>query len=195
MSGFDAAKYYNAIKLHFNSESYDAIKYNYKVRLKFVPENQLYWFQKLYTNHKEDLINFYVSNFLENKKISVFELCTDNAESVYNKWKMRNDSLAYTFKTEMGDLLNEYSLNELLLVKKTHPILMTKVMQEKVSLETLLIADSVLQFINRWKRDIKEEIVWNHFLFLCEKYRPFMSIDLPKMKAILKQEVVIDVAK
>lgn len=195
MNGYDAAKLYNAVKLHFNSESYNAIKYRFKTKTTFVPENQFYAFQKLSNLYKENLTNFYVSNFIDNPKYCVFDLLSPECEETYKKWKKRQDALSYVYKTEMSELLTEYELNELLTVKKTYPIFMTEVMREKVSLDTLLISDCILQFFKDWEKNIKEEIIWGAFKMKCEKYRSFMNIDLPKMKEILKMEVKNALAK
>lgn len=189
MSGYDAAKYYNAIKLHFNNEKYNAITYRYNTKISFVPENQFYSFQRLYKTYKDELINFYVANFYENPKASVFDLCSSEADEIYKKWKKRNESLTYVFKEEVNNLLNESSLNDLLLVKKTYPVLMVKTMQEEVSIDTLLLMDSVLQFFKDWNNKIKEDVVWKSFKMKSDKYRCFMNIDLEKYREILKKEV------
>lgn len=189
MSGYDAAKYYYAIKLHFNNEKYNAITYNYKTKTRFVPENQFYSFQKIYNLYKDDLVNFYVANFYENPKLSVFDLCLSECDFVYKKWKKRNDSLSYVFKEEVNSLLNEHTLNEMLMVQKNYPILMIKTMQEDVSVDTLLLLDSVLKFFNDWDKRIKEDIIWKNFRMRTNKYRCFMKIDVDKFKHILKKEV------
>lgn len=189
MNGNDAANLYNAIKLHFNSEKYNAVTYRFKTKSKFVPENQFFIFQKLGKLYGKDLIHFYVSNLSENPKLWVMDLLSDECASKYINWKKRNDSLSYVYKNEIGLLLDEYSLNELIKVKGTYPVLMTKVMQEFVSLDTLLLTDSILQFFDTWNKKIKERIIWEPFMMKCDKYRAFMNIDLPKFKKILKEEV------
>lgn len=189
MSGYDAARLYNAIRLHFNNEKYNAPKYNYKTKVNFIPENQFYLFQKLHKLYGEDLQNFYISNFLENPKLTIFDLVSPECEAIYKKWKKRNDSLTYHFKEEVSILLQEKDLNELLRVEKTYPTLMIKTLQEETSIDTLLILDSILQFFDRWDKKIKEDIIWTSFKTKCNKYRCFMNIDVPKFKQILKKEV------
>lgn len=189
MSGYDAAKFYNAIKLHFNDEKYNALTYNFHTKVKFIPENQFFIYQKLYRLYKEDIINFYVANFLENPKATIFDLCTPEADSIYKKWKKRNESLGYVFKSEVSHLLDECSLNDMLIVKQTYPILMIKTMQEEISLDTLLIMDSILQFFKDWEQKIKNDVIWKSFSLKANKYRCFMNIDVPKFKDILKKEV------
>jgi hypothetical protein len=189
MNGNDAANLYNAIKLHFTSEKYNAITYRFKTKSKFVPENQFFIFQKLGKMYGDNLIHYYVSNLSENPKLWVMDLLSDDCETRYKSWKKRNDSLSYVYKNEIGTLLDEYPLNELILVKGTYPLLMVKTMQEIVSLDTLLLTDSILQFFNVWNMKIKERIVWEPFRMKCDKYRSFMNIDLPKFKNILKEEV------
>lgn len=189
MSAYEAAKYYNAIKLHFNDEKYNAITYRYSTKVQFVPENQFYSFQKLYKNYKEEIINFYVANFMENPKATIFDLTSTEADEIYRNWKKRNESISYVFKNEVHNLLNDNTLNDILLVKQTYPLLMVKTMQEEVSFDTLLIMDSVLQFFNYWDKKISNDVIWKSFKLKTNKYRCFLNIDVKKFKEILKKEV------
>ena len=72
---------------------------------------------------------------------------------------------------------------------KDFPILMRLVMQKKVSLETLLILDYILNFIEVWNKKIQDELIWKSFRLRCIKYKPFLKIDMEKMKNILKEEI------
>ena len=64
---WDAYLIYTAIKLHFDSESYDAVRYNYKTSVKeksFFARKDKYFFAKLAKRYpeKQTLINYYIAN-------------------------------------------------------------------------------------------------------------------------------------
>ena len=57
---------YNALKLHFETDGYDAIKYNFKTSVKptsFFKRKDKYFFAKLAKKHDRDLKDYYISNF------------------------------------------------------------------------------------------------------------------------------------
>jgi hypothetical protein len=189
-SVYEAGSLYNSLKLHFNNENYNFLKYNGKTKCKFIPENQFYIFQKLEKRYGENLKYFYVSNFLENPKIWINDLLSQEADDVYKNWQKKKESLGYIFKNDISLIFEDRdNLNDVLLVKKDFPILMKMVMQKKVSLETLLILDDILQFIKVWEKKINDELIWKGFRLKCIKYKPFLIFDTDKMKTILKQEV------
>lgn len=69
MEPFDAFRFYQAIKLHFESNSYDAIKYNYKTSAKhssFWKRRDKYFFAKIgkQFNSAENLIEYYAAHFV-----------------------------------------------------------------------------------------------------------------------------------
>lgn len=190
MTPTQAGNLYNSLKLHFTSEKYDFFKYSGKTKIKFIPQNQIYVFDKLSKKYDNQLIYFYISNFLENPNIWIHELNSENSDEIFRKWLKKNESLTYIFKNEIDDLIQEYEdLNQILIVKKEFPILMKKVLQQKISLETLLIMNSMLNFLPNWDRKINDEIIWNSFKLKCIKYFPFLKFDKVKMKNILKSEV------
>jgi T4 gene Gp59 loader of gp41 DNA helicase C-term/T4 gene Gp59 loader of gp41 DNA helicase len=190
MSASDAAIKYNALKLHFNTEQYDAIKYNFKVKLKPIPQGHYYIFDKLDKKYGENLVDFYVSNFLEDQKVWINDLLSEDCHLVYLKWLKKKDSLTYIYKNDIIDLLEEYEdLNKVLIVKNSYPILMNRVLQEKTNLETLLLVNSIVKFFNTWDKKLKGDLIWEPFALKCKKYYGFLKFDRDKVKDILVKEV------
>jgi hypothetical protein len=70
--GFDVYKTYLAIKLHFQSDSYDYYKYGGKVNAKletFTRRKDRYFFYKLGTKYgQDDILDFFVANFIADSK-------------------------------------------------------------------------------------------------------------------------------
>lgn len=190
MSAIDAYKLYNSLKLHFNTEQYDYFKYSGKTKSRFIPNNQIHAFEKLYKKYNTDLETFYIANFLDNPKAYVFDLLSEEANEKYIAFLKKNESLTYLFKQDIINLIDSNEdFNSIFIPSKDCPILMKEVLKERTNLETLLILNSILRFFPNWNKTMKDNIIWEHFKLKCIKYFPFMKFDKDKMKTILKTEV------
>ena len=101
MDPFAAYKLYNALKLHFENDSYDAIKYNFKTTVNaqsFFKRRDKYFFAKLAKNEK-DLMMYYVFNFIEDVKY-IGDMDDDN----YRKHKKIHEALTRTFEKDVNTL-------------------------------------------------------------------------------------------
>jgi hypothetical protein len=58
-------------------------------------------------------------------------------------------------------------------------------MQEEITLETVVILDSYLGFMDRESKKISDTIIWPDIKRKIEKYRPFVNFDVDKFKNIL----------
>jgi len=106
MEPFDAYRYYMAIKLHFESDTYDAKKYNYKTSISpqsFWKRKDKYHFAKIAKkfNTPEELIEFYVSQFTSNIKWVGDML---EGDEHFTEWKKRKESLSYQFTNDINTL-------------------------------------------------------------------------------------------
>ena len=190
MSAFDAYRIYNALKLHFNTEKYDYFKYCGKVKTKVIPESQYYIFDKVSKRYSTDIEKFYVANFIENNNLWVNDLLSDVCEEKFASWKRKNESLTYVFKSDIISLKDEFDdLNLILRVEKDYPILMKKVMQEKINIETLLLTNSIIKFFDMWEKKMKDDLIWQPFSLKCKKYYKFLKFDQNSIKQILIQEI------
>ena len=91
MEPFDAYKYYMAIKLHFESDSYDAPKYNFKTSISpqsFWKRRDKYHFAKLSRkfNKPDELVEFYISQFVNGNKWIASE--DDDSDGILNSLDM-----------------------------------------------------------------------------------------------------------
>jgi hypothetical protein len=194
-TGFAAFALYNALKLHFTSDSYNYFKYNGKTNVSkdtFSIRKDKYSFYKLSRKFSlEELKNFYVSIFLETDTHWVGDMLTPNGEETYKKWQKRTQSLTYTFTNDMMTLLDEVdSADELLIVKPgSYPILLQKTLQEDISIETLVILNDIMNFFPMWTKKIDDDIIWPQFKRKCEKYAPFLIYDKIKFKNILLEKI------
>jgi hypothetical protein len=59
----------------------------------------------------------------------------------------------------------------------------------KISLETLIILNNMLDFFPRWCKYMRGDPIWEELWFKCVKYEPFLQYDKQKMKKITLDSV------
>jgi len=194
-SGFAAFAMWNALKLHFTSESYDYFKYNGKTNISkqtFANRKDKYSFYRLSRKYGlTELRDFYLANFLVDNPHWVGDMPGPDGEENYRKWQKRQQSLTYIFENDIIKLLDQVdSPNDLLLVKNNEfPKLIMYATQGDIAIETLIILDDLMNFFPMWQKEIYDDIVWPNFKLKCEKYKPFVSYDKNKFKQILKERI------
>jgi hypothetical protein len=194
-TGFAAFAMFNALKLHFTSDSYDYFKYNGKTNVSkqtFSTRKDKYSFYRL--SRKYDLTNlreYYVANFLTGDVQWIGDILGPDAEENYKKWQKRMQSLTYTFESDIIKVMDQVdNPNELLIVKQNQfPKLMMFATQGDITLETLIILDDLMNFFPMWEKQIYDDIVWPNFKIKCVKYKPFLHYDKEKFKQILKEKI------
>lgn len=189
MNAFEAFCTFQAIKSHFTSK-YDYFKYNGKVSAKpisFETRNDKWYYHKL--SKTENLIDFLVSNAIEDNIKWVGDLMCEKGNSNYLAWLKRKESRSYLFKVELNCLEDDFKSN---FQSKDghHPPLYKKYRQGDLSIESLIILNDILKFIPKWNESITDTIVWPKTDFLIKKYRPFLKYDLTEYKKILKNYVI-----
>ena len=196
MTGYETFEIYQALKLHFTSDSYDYFKYNGKTSISvnaFENRKDKYHFYKLSRkcNNKEDLINFVVANFVEDEKSLVGNLLTEEADMNYRKRQKVIQSLSYTFENDCKLIFEDCILNpnEVIKTDGDYPILLTKTLQKVTQIETLCILNDILGFFPMWSKKISDTIRWPEYRRKCIKYATFLPKDSVKYKLILKKVI------
>ena len=196
MTGYETFEIYQALKLHFTSDSYDYFKYNGKTSISvnaFENRKDKYHFYKLSRkcNNKEDLINFVVANFVEDEKSWVGNLLTEEADMNYRKRQKVIQSLSYTFENDCKLIFEDCILNpnEVIKTDGDYPILLTKTLQKVTQIETLCILNDILGFFPMWSKKISDTIRWPEYRRKCIKYATFLPKDSVKYKLILKKVI------
>ena len=198
-TGFAAYALWNALKLHFTSDTYDYFKYHGKTNVSqstFTVNKSKYQFYKLSRKYElEELKNFYVSNFIEGNGDWVGDLI-QNGEDNYTKWQKKIQSLTYTFENDIIYLFDSvdgaefWSMEDYFkCVDGGWPMLITKLMHNKISLETVCILVDILGCMPRWDKQVKEDIIWPTQQRIIKKYTPFIEYDKDKFKQILKEKI------
>jgi hypothetical protein len=195
MTGYEAFESYQALKLHFTSDSYDYFKYNGKTNVSvtaFENRKDKYHFYKLsrkFTN-REELISFIVANFVEDEASWVGSLLQEEADIAYRKRQKIIQSLSYTFENDCKSLFADCeSPNDVLKTNGDYPILLTKTLRKEIQIETLCMLNELLGFFPMWDKKITDTIRWPTFRKKCEKYASFLPKDVVKYKLILKKVI------
>lgn len=195
MKPWEAYQIYNALKLHFESDTYDALKYNYRTsasQASFLKRKDRFFFAKLAKKYpdRQTLIDFLVSNFSTRTKVWAGNLIDSEADDTYAEWIRKRDSFSYYFSDQVDYLMNHCQENRLkfddLFVSRDgdHPLIVRLHSAGTISLETLVVFDELLDFMKR--TSVTETIFWPEFAKTLQKYRPFFRqvVDLKKCKQI-----------
>jgi len=186
--GYDAYKYYMAVKMHFESDSYDIIKYNYKTsgnERAFWKRKDKYHFAKVARriDNLDELIGFFVAGFISGKKWVGDMLADDTHWSAYQK---RHQSLTYTFTEDLNKLSEEVdSFDDLFKITddSPYPMVIDRYLSEDICLETLVILNQLTKFLDNVV--VTDTIVFPDVSKRVRKYSTFVSPNLKKMKEIV----------
>ena len=164
MNPFECYTLYLSLKNHFTKDTYDFHKYCGKSRVSvqsFYKRKDRYFFEKLSRQkNKKELIDFFVSNFTSVSDPSTLWIgqIIREGECNYIDWKKRNQSLSYTFKNEMEDILSTQGLDVVFGRVKGHPPILKKYLSGKISIETMSILDKIFGFVKDFDKDINDPV-------------------------------------
>jgi len=187
---FESYKLYNALKLHFETDGYDAIKYHFKTSVKptsFFKRKDKFFFAKLAKTYESELKEFYIANFKNDVKY-VGDMLNEGGERYYRDHKKIMESLTYQFQTDINKLNDmDVSFDSLLEAEdNNHPLIIKLWMQDEILLETIVILDSILGFVERENKKITDTIIWPDIYRKIMKYKPFVKFDRDKCLNLLK---------
>ena len=195
MMPFDAYRCYLSLKNHFTKDHYDYHKYRGKTRATqqaFYKRKDRFWFEKFARQKKDkEVEEFFVSNFIYSTDPGTMWIgeMIKEGEGRYTDWKKHIQSLSYVFKSDAETLFDGYKVDEVFDCSKGHPLILKSYLGKKTSLETLVICDRILGY----RKDLDKKLndpVWETVSRKIKKYSPFLNIDVPRYKKILKEIVL-----
>lgn len=183
LDAFGAYQKYTAIKLHFNSESYDYFKYRGSTRVSrtnFETQKDRYQYHKLAQRYPRsyDLEMFLAACFLASKtsKVYVRDLFDDEYQKIGKSSLKHLQSLTYMFRLELESC---QPLDEtLVVVDGDYPKLLKMFNRGEISAQSLIVFDATCQIFDYWDSAISDRIVWPRIKNRLEAYAPFMNIAL-----------------
>jgi len=187
---FDAYSMYNALKLHFEQDSYDAIKYNFKSNVtpkSFFARKDKYFFAKLAKTYDDKLLQYYIANF-KNGVSYVGDMLNEGGESNFKEHMKVRESIHREFQKDINTLIDmDKEFDSFFEAKQTHPLIIKLLMREEINLETVAILDSILWFMDREGSKITETIIWPDIYRKVMKYKPFVDFNKAKCIDIIKK--------
>jgi hypothetical protein len=194
ITGYEAFGMYQAIKLHFTTDSYDFMKYGGKSKISvdaFDNRKDKYHFHKLSRRltSQDELIMFLVANFIHNDTIWVGDLLTEESETIYRQRQRVIQSMSYIFENDCRKIFEGVSNpNEVLQSDDgDYPRLLKMTLQKDTEIETLCILNNILGFLPLWNRKITDTVRWPQYSRKVTKYAAFLPKDVVKYKLILKK--------
>ena len=177
MEPIDVYLMYCAMKAHFSKNDYDFFTYKGKSRVSrnsFYKRKDRVFFVKLSKKYseEEDLKNYMVANFIMDRRGYVANFNDEN----YEKWKEKRSNFYNIFTDEIRPLVKNF--NPLFEVKNSeHPILLKEYLGKRVSLETLIILDDLVNFSKTWDNRMAEDYIWFDLKKLMNNYKRFLTIN------------------
>jgi hypothetical protein len=191
IDGFTAYQKYIAIKLHFESKSYDYFKYNGKSSVtpkSFFARRDKYFFAKLVRVYGiDELPYFFACNFAHHGTKWVGGLTDDQADETYKSYKSLMESFTYRFKNYIDRIISVNDFKSLFVVEDgQHPKLVKMLIQNEIPLETFVVLNRYIDFMPKFDKEITDPIMWPDISLKIRKYDKFISVNNKKVAEALK---------
>ena len=177
MKPIDVYLMYCAMKAHFGKTDYNFIKYGGKSRVSrnsFFKRKDRYFFVKLSKKYKteNEIRNYFIANFMMEQRGYVANFNDEN----YEKWQNRQNNFHDIFTNEIQPMIQDF--NSLFEIKKSeHPKLMKEYLGKRISLETLIILDELVEYSKKWNEHLKDDLLWPDLKKLMNNYKWFLTFD------------------
>jgi hypothetical protein len=196
MNGYDLYCIYQAIKLHFTSESYNFFQYDGKTRVSvdaFQKRRDKFLFHRLARKYRDDeMVPFLVANFVHSDDNWTKSLLEDQAEETYRDWKRTTDSMSKIYIEDLQKICPDpKEFNNLFKVEDGQfPKLLVAFLQKDVTIETLVILNNIFNFIQIWDKKISDDIIYPKVSRKVRKYGAFLNVNVDKYKTLTKDYLV-----
>ena len=186
MEPIDVYIMYCAMKAHFSRKDYDFNKYGGKTKVSrdsFFKRKDRHFFVKLsrkYTTAIE-IKNYYISNFIKDKRGYIANFSDEN----YKSWLLKRSGFFEQFVIELSPYIKEFQ--PLFEVEgNNHPKLLKEFLGSRVSLETMIVLDELVEYGKNWDKLLEGDIIWIDLKKLMENYKGFLTINknLYRMKLL-----------
>ncbi len=196
MNGYDLYCIYQAIKLHFTSESYNFFQYDGKTRVSvdaFQKRRDKFLFHRLARKYRDDeMVPFLVANFVHSDDNWTKSLLEDQAEETYRDWKRTTDSMTKVYLEDLQRICPDpKEFNNLFKVEDGQfPKLLVAFLQKDVTIETLVILNNIFNFIQIWDKKISDDIIYPKVSRKVRKYGAFLAVNVDKYKQLTKETLL-----
>ena len=181
MQAVDVYLMYCALKAHFQGD-YDYHKFGGKTKTKresYYKRKDRFFFAKTAVKYEDtEVLNYFVSNFIHDRSGYIANFTDKNYETWMNKRAMFYD----IFSQEMQPFVKNFEpLFEC--ESGQHPTLLKEYMGKRISLETMIVLDDLVEFSKRWDKELEwDDFVWPDVKKLMENYKGFLTINTNKYR-------------
>ena len=195
MNGYDLYCTYQAIKLHFTSESYNFFHYDGKTRVSvdaFQKRRDKFLFHRLARKYRDDeMVPFLVANFVHSDDNWTRSLLEEEAEQTYREWKRTTDSMTKVYVEDLQKIATKETFNDLFKIDNGQfPKLLTLFLQKEVTIETMVILNNIFGFIKIWDKKISDDIIYPKVSRKIRKYGSFLNVNVDKYKSLTKETLL-----
>ena len=105
----------------------------------------------------------------------------DFNEANYESWKLKRQGFFEEFEVEMQPLVQ--SFEDLFVIKKRtalvtyHPKLLKEFLGGRVSIETMIILNDLVNYSKKWDKQLEDDVVWPDLKKFMNNYKRFLTID------------------
>lgn len=183
-SGFQVYQIFLALKNHFKNATYDYRRYNGKVNASFeayMKRKDRFFFEKVAKNiNKSDMEDMVIANFVfgENgleinpDKVWIGSLAAAEGKEKLTKYRARMEALEYNFKKDLTTLtLHAKMHDDISSSSSQFPTILSLYFDGKISPETAIILDSVLDIFKDWDKKLSGDPLWNKSGKFLRKYK------------------------
>ncbi len=171
---------YLGVKLHFSEKKFNYVEAKGGVKVNpeaLTKRKDRYYFEKLAETYlPEHMLGYFVSNFVYGQQDGAV-IGQEEGFSVYSNWKSKIERLSYHVVDEVQGLIDsDESFNSFFSVENgKHPPLLKRYLKGEFSLETILILDKLIDFLEDWRNYIKDEYIWPEVYNLMIRYSHFID--------------------
>lgn len=185
MTPFQSYAIYTAIKLHFEKDSYDCFKYQFKTKANehaYYKRRDKYFFAKLAKRYGDEITMFYASQFAQKTPVK-YIIDMDKNHETYQRMKTIHESLSYNFNNDINKLCDVVDRFDDLFTLDTYPKIVHMYLEDEILLETVVLINRLTLFVHHVSID--DEIYWKEIKRLICKYDPFVQFDKQAAKKIV----------
>ena len=181
MQAVDVYLMYCALKAHFQGD-YDYHKFSGKTKTKresYYKRMDRFFFAKTAVKYEDtEVLNYFVSNFIHDRSGYIANFTDKNYETWMNKRAMFYE----IFSQEMQPFVKNFEpLFEC--ESRQHPTLLKEYMGKRISLETMIVLDDLVEFSKRWDKELVwDDFVWPDVKKLMNNYKGFLTINTDKYR-------------
>ena len=181
MQAVDVYLMYCALKAHFQGD-YDYHKFGGKTKTKresYYKRKDRFFFAKTAVKYEDtEVLNYFVSNFIHDRSGYIANFTDKN----YETWMNKRSMFYEIFSQEMQPFVKNFEpLFEC--ESGQHPTLLKEYMGKRISLETMIVLDDLVEFSKRWDKEVVwDDFVWPDVKKLMNNYKGFLTINTDKYR-------------